>query len=91
MVSDVMSGGQEKDFHEWQQAESEAIYWIDKLCPKDGLVCDPFLGSGTTAAAAEALKRKWIGFEIDKDTAAIANKRLNDDNAIPKDGSLPKL
>jgi len=91
MVSDVMSGGKEKDFHEWQQSESEATYWIDKLCPKNGLVCDPFLGSGTTAVAAESLKRKWIGFEIDEHTAAVANKRLNDDNAIPKDGSLSKL
>ena len=46
MVSDVMSGGEEKEYHEWQQAESEASYWIDKLCPPDGLVCDPFLAEG---------------------------------------------
>jgi 16S rRNA G966 N2-methylase RsmD len=78
MVSDVMSGGQEKAHHDWQQAESEAAYWIEKLCPKDGLICDPFLGSGTTAAAAERLGRKWIGFEIDPDTAKLAAKRIKD-------------
>ena len=75
-VSDVMSGGREKDQHDWQQAESEAAYWIEKLCPKDGLVVDPFLGGGTTAAAAKALGREWIGFEIDADTAAIAAQRV---------------
>jgi DNA methylase len=76
MVNDVMSGGEEKSHHDWQQSESEAAYWIEKLCPPDGIVCDPFLGGGTTAVAAEKLKRKWIGFEIDKDTAAIAAGRL---------------
>jgi DNA modification methylase len=76
MISDVMSGGQEKSYHDWQQAESEAAYWIDRLCPADGIVCDPFLGGGTTAAAAEKLGRKWIGFEIDEDSAAICRKRV---------------
>jgi len=76
MVSDVMSGGREKTHHDWQQAESEAQYWIEKLCPEDGLVCDPYLGSGTTGAAAQAVGRQWIGFEINPDTAAIASRRL---------------
>lgn len=79
MVNDVMSGGEEKSHHDWQQAESEASYWIEKLCPKDGLVCDPFLGSGTTAAAAKKLERNWVGFEIDEATAKIASGRIADD------------
>jgi len=77
MVNDTMSGGKEKDHHDWQQASAEAQYWIDHLCPKDGVVLDPFLGGGTTAIAAKLLGRKWIGIEIDKDTAAIASKRLS--------------
>lgn len=78
MVSDVMSGGQEKKYHPWQQAQSEAEYWIEKLCPVDGIVCDPFLGGGTTATAAEAKGRNWIAFEIDPITAAIASKRVHE-------------
>lgn len=78
IVEDVMSGGEEKGYHAWQQAESEAAYWIEKLCPADGIVCDPFLGGGTTAVAAEALGRKWIGFEINNDTAMIAQRRLDE-------------
>ena len=77
MVNDVMSGGEEKTHHDWQQSQSEAQYWIEKLCPKDGIVCDPFLGGGTTGAAAERLGREWIGFEIDPDNAKIASKRIN--------------
>ena len=76
MVNDVMSGGEEKSHHDWQQSESEATYWIEKLCPKDGIVCDPFIGGGTTAAAAERAGRKWIGFEIDPTTAVIAGARI---------------
>jgi 16S rRNA G966 N2-methylase RsmD len=76
MVNDVMSGGEEKSHHDWQQSESEAAYWIEKLCPPGGLVCDPFIGGGTTAAAAKAVGRKWIGFEIDPQTAAIASGRI---------------
>ena len=77
MVNDVMSGGEEKDYHEWQQAQSEAEYWIGKLCPIDGIVCDPFLRSGTTATAAQKLGRRWIGIEIDQETAKLASARLS--------------
>lgn len=76
IVIDTVSGATEKQHHDWQQAESEASYWIEKLCPADGIVCDPFLGGGTTAAAAIKLNRKWIGFEIDPETARIASGRL---------------
>ena len=80
IVSDVMSGGREKSHHDWQQSQSEAEYWIDHLCPKDGIVCDPFLGGGTTAAAAIALQRRWVGFEIDPEQAAIAMQRMQSVN-----------
>ena len=76
MVNDVMSGGEEKSHHDWQQSQSEAEYWIEKLCPSDGIVCDPFLGGGTTGAAAEKLERKWFGFEIDEENATIAAGRI---------------
>lgn len=39
-------------------------------------VLDPFIGSGTTAEAAEALKRKWVGIEIDPGYAKMANERM---------------
>lgn len=75
IVHDVVSGGREKSHHDWQQAQSEAEYWIENLCENDGVVCDPFLGGGTTAAAAIAKKRRWVGFEIDHDQAVLAMQR----------------
>jgi hypothetical protein len=76
VVKDVVSGGEEKESHKWQQSvdESEAI--ISKLCPPDGVVCDPMMGSGTVAIACERLGRKWIGIEIDEQTASDASSRI---------------
>ena len=76
IVRDVISGGREKSHHDWQQSQFEAEYWISELCPTDGIVCDPFLGGGTTAAAAIRLQRKWIGFEVDHDQAVLAMTRV---------------
>lgn len=76
IVIDTMRGPKEKQFHDWQQREEDAQYWIEQLCPIDGIVCDPYLGGGTTAAAAQKLNRKWIAFEIDPETARIASGRL---------------
>ena len=43
---------------------------------KDDLILDPFIGSGTTAVASELLKRKYVGYEINKNYIEIANNRL---------------
>jgi len=44
----------------------------------EGVVFDPFMGSGTTALAAEILNRDWIGAEISKQYCTMAQKRLKD-------------
>jgi len=43
-----------------------------------GLVLDPFMGSGTTAVAAEELARDWLGIELNPDFAAMAERRIAD-------------
>ncbi len=40
------------------------------------VVLDPFIGSGTTAACAKKLTRRYTGFEINPDYADFARKRL---------------
>jgi DNA modification methylase len=39
-----------------------------------GVVLDPFMGSGTTARAAQQLGHEWIGFELDPGHCADANR-----------------
>lgn len=45
-------------------------------CPEGGVVLDPFMGSGTTAIVARKLFRNYIGFEINPEYKAIAEKRI---------------
>jgi site-specific DNA-methyltransferase (adenine-specific) len=42
-----------------------------------GVVLDPFMGSGTTALAAENLDRDWLGIELNPDFAAMARERID--------------
>lgn len=49
---------------------------ISGSCPPSGLVLDCFLGSGTTAEAAERLGRRWIGIDNGKYAIHLARKRL---------------
>ena len=43
------------------------------------VVLDPFMGSGTTAVAAKALNRKYMGYEISKEYVELSNGRLLQD------------
>jgi len=47
-------------------------------CPEEGIVYDPFMGSGTTAVIAKIYNRKYIGSEISEDYCEIAEKRIQD-------------
>ena len=51
-------------------------YLIRLAMHKDGVLLDPFLGSGTTAVACERLGRRWIGIEIDESYCEIAARRI---------------
>jgi DNA modification methylase len=51
-------------------------------CPQNGIVLDPFMGSGTTAAVAKKLMRKYIGCEINPEYIEIAERRIADIDAL---------
>ncbi len=45
-------------------------------CPDNGIIYDPFLGSGTTVVAAQKLNKKYIGSEINEEYYKIACDRI---------------
>lgn len=50
---------------------------IETFTQINGLILDPFMGSGTTAVAAQRLGRRWVGFEREPHYCDIARQRLN--------------
>jgi len=44
--------------------------------PVDGIVLDPFMGSGTTAQVAQHLGRQYLGCELNQDYKPLQDKRL---------------
>ena len=43
---------------------------------RPGIVCDPFMGSGTTALVARQLGRHFLGCDVNAEYVALANERL---------------
>jgi site-specific DNA-methyltransferase (adenine-specific) len=55
----------DKRFHNWGQSESGMMDWIKRMSKPNDLICDPFMGAGTTAVAALACGRRFVGCDID--------------------------
>ena len=51
-------------------------YLITLITPPNGIVLDPFLGSGTTALAALNLGRFFIGIELNEEYVEMARRRV---------------
>ena len=51
-------------------------YLCRLITPKNGIVLDPFMGSGSTGKAALMEGFRFIGIELEKEYAAIAEKRI---------------
>jgi site-specific DNA-methyltransferase (adenine-specific) len=58
------------------QKPVELMRWCICKLKYDGIVLDPFMGSGTTLRAAKDLGRRAIGIEIEERYCEIAAKRL---------------
>ena len=56
---------------------------INSTCSDSGIVADYNGGSGTTAAVAEKLGRRWITTDLGKPACMIMRKRLIDQDAKP--------
>jgi len=65
-----------KILHDDEQSSEDARYVIEQLTNPGEVVCDPFMGSGTTGVVSLNLKRKFIGIEIEQGTFERAKYRL---------------
>ena len=79
----IMSFSNEKVGYATQKPEALLERIIKASSNEGDLVCDFFGGSGTTAAVAEKLGRRWITGDIGKPASLIMRKRLIDQDAKP--------
>jgi len=49
---------------------------LEAGCKKNGIVLDPFMGSGTVARVAKKNDINYVGFDINEEYVEIANKKL---------------
>jgi len=63
-------------FHPTQKPKELIMKMILNSSDEGDIILDPFLGSGTTAVAAQQLKRNFIGIEISEKYCEIARQRL---------------
>jgi adenine-specific DNA-methyltransferase len=77
-IPNVKSNHIEKTEHPCQFPVALVQRLVMALCPKDGLVIDPYLGSGSTAVAAIALGRRFRGCDIERRYVKIAQRRVKE-------------
>lgn len=58
-------------------SESLTTKVIKSFSNIDNIVCDPFMGTGTTAVVCKKLRRNYIGFELNPEYIEISKKRIN--------------
>lgn len=66
----------EKNGHPCPKPLAAWTWLVDKVCPPDAVLLDPFAGSGTTLRAAKDRNRRAIGIEIEERFCEIAVQRL---------------
>lgn len=79
----IMKNSKENVNYSTQKPEALLERIIKASSNEGDLVCDFFGGSGTTAAVAERLGRRWITGDIGKPAALVMRKRFIDQDVKP--------
>ncbi|OJU91377.1 MAG: hypothetical protein BGO13_13115 [Burkholderiales bacterium 66-5] len=76
-VCDALRFGRaEKTGHRNQKPLELIKYLVRSVTPPGGLVCDPFMGSGSTGVACATLGLPFLGCEIDPEHFEVACARI---------------
>lgn len=77
-IPNVKSNHIEKTEHPCQFPVALVQRLVKALCPSNGLVIDPYLGSGSTAVAAIVEGRRFMGSDIEPRYVRIAQRRIKE-------------
>lgn len=72
----VMGGDQYSSQNEAPYPEALCDFFIRSFSPPDGMVCDPFSGSGTTAAVAVRNRRNFTGCDLRQSQVDLGRRRV---------------
>lgn len=75
-VSKSTVNDNDKSHHHWGQSESGIRDLVERFSRPDDLVCDPFLGGGTTAFVCATTGRRFVGCDLDEGAVATTKRRL---------------
>lgn len=77
-IPNVKANHIEKTDHPCQFPTAIPLRFIKALTQENAVICDPYMGSGTTGIAAVLEHRKFIGAEIQKDYYDLASDRIKE-------------
>lgn len=83
-VPTLSNGSWEKTIHNTQKPVELVKKCVLSSSNEMDLVLDPFGGSGTTYAVAEAYNRNWIGTELDKEYCNVITERVGNPDIISR-------
>jgi len=75
-VSKSAVNDNDKRHHRWGQSESGVRDLVERFSRPGDLVCDPFLGGGTTALVCSSTNRRFVGCDLDAEAIAATTRRL---------------
>lgn len=73
---EIGSAAPDKAHHEWGQSLDGFVRLVTSFTQPGEVVCDPFLGAGTTAVAALEQARRFCGCDIDESAVETTRRRL---------------
>ena len=76
--ADVLDcNGAGNEFHPTQKPIDLLKIFIQNSSDENGVVFDPFMGSGSTGVACKLTNRNFIGIELNEEYFDIAKQRIN--------------
>jgi site-specific DNA-methyltransferase (adenine-specific) len=73
---EITSDDCDKAFHPWGQSLAGFERLVRDFSESGDVVCDPFLGGGTTAVAALSQARRFVGCDVDPEAVETTRRRL---------------